>query len=419
MATPASRFGENKTTMDDIGLSYLTLALSLERHVEGVVDAYFGPQELKAEVEAGEPRSLEDLARDAVELRRSIRDSDYDAQRQDYLVAQTRAMAAITRNVAGEKMRYLEEVELYFDLTPELVGESVFEAAHAEIDKLLPGQGELLERLQAWEKGLEVRPDRLLSVFERASEEARRRTASLFDLPPGEEVTWELVEDKPWAAYNWYRGQYRSAIEVNTDLPSHVHRVLDAVAHEAYPGHHTEAAIKEHRLYRQGSRAEHAIHALGPEAALAEGIAVNALSIIFSSSDLVAFLRDELCKLAGVPGDDAERQAAIARAMDALRGVTSNAALLLHRDGQPLDEVKRYVERYLLGSLGEVDKAMTFIQIPLWRSYPFNYSMGGELVAPLLRGRDRVANFARLLSEPFIPTQVRQWVAERESSQDT
>jgi hypothetical protein len=400
--------------MDEIGRQYLTLALNLERHLEGVVDAYFGPEELKAEVEAAEPRSLELLAGDAVELRRAIRDSDYDAQRKDYLIAQTRAMAAIARNLAGEDMPYLEEVELYFDLTPEMVSESVFEAIHAEVDELLPGKGDLLGRLEGWRKGLEIPPDRSLSVLERASEEARRRTASLFDLPADEEVTWELVEDEPWWAYNWYRGEYRSGIEVNTDLPAHVHRVLEAVAHEAYPGHHTEGAIKEHRLYRQEGRAEHAIQILGPEAVLAEGIAVNALGMIFSDSDLVAFLRDELCPLAGVPGDDAERQVAISDAADTLRGVISNAALLLHRDGQPLDEVKRYAKRYLLGTPEEVHKAIEFIQIPLWRSYAFNYSMGGDLVAPLLEGPDRVDNFARLLSEPFTPTQVREWVDESE-----
>jgi len=400
--------------MDDIGRRYLTLALQLDRHLEGVVDAYFGPEELKAEVEAGEPRSLELLARDAVELRSSVRDSDYDAQRKDYLVAQTRAMAAIARNLAGEKMHYLEEVELYFDLTPEMVGESIFEAVHAEIDELLPGKGSLLERLQAWERGLEVQPDRLLSVFERASEEARRRTVSLFDLPSGEEVTWELVEDKPWRAYNRYGGQYRSGIEVNTDLPTHVHWVLTVVAHEAYPGHHTEGAVKEHRLYRQDGRAEHAIHVLGPEAVLAEGIAVSALGMIFSDSDLEAFLRDELCPLAGLTGDDAERQVADSRAIDALRGVTSNAALLLHRDGQSPEKVEQYVERYSMGTQADVAQTMKFIQIPLWRSYAFNYSLGRVLVAPLLEGPDRVANFARLLSEPLTPTQVREWVAERD-----
>jgi len=405
--------------MEEIGRKYLALALHLDRHFEGVVDAYFGPEELKAEVQAGEPRSLELLARDARELQESIQGLDCDAQRKDYLTRQARAMAAIARNLAGEKMHYLEEVELYFDLTPEMVGESIFEAVHAEIDELLPGKGSLLERLQAWERGLEVQPDRLLSVFERASEEARRRTVGLFDLPSGEEVTWELVKDKPWRAYNRYRGQYRSGIEVNTDLPVHMHRVLEAVAHEAYPGHHTEGAMKEHRLYRQEGRAEHAIHVLGPEAVLAEGIAVNALGVIFSDSELVAFQRDVLCPLAGVPGDDAERQVAISGAMDGLRGVTSNAALLLHRDGNSPEKVGQYVERYGMGTQADVAQTMEFIQIPLWRSYAFNYSIGRELVAPLLEGPDRVANFARLLSEPFTPTQVRQWVADLVSSQDT
>jgi hypothetical protein len=141
--------------------------------------------------------------------------------------------------------------------------------------------------------------------------------------------------------------------------------------------------------------------------------------MIFSDSDLEAFLRDELCPLAGLPGDDAERQVAVSRATDALRGVTSNAALLLHRDGQSPEKVERYVERHSMGTQADVALTMEFIQIPLWRSYAFNYSVGRELVAPLLEGPDRVANFARLLSEPFTPAQVRQWVADLVSSQDT
>jgi hypothetical protein len=403
--------------MDDIGRRYLTLALQLDRHLEGVVDAYFGPEELKAEVEAEEPRSLELLARDAVELRSSVRDSDYDAQRKDYLVAQTRAMAAIARNLAGEKKHYLEEVELHFDLTPEMVAESVFEAAHAEIGRLLPGDGPVRERVAQWEKGLEVPVDRLLPVLELASREMQRRTVALFDLPSGEEVDWELVEDEPWAAYNRYLGEYRSRIEVNTDSPAHIHRILDVVAHEAYPGHHTEGAMKELCLFKGEGRAEHSVQILAPEAVLAEGIAVSALGMIFSDADQVAFLRDELCPLAGLPGADAERQIAVVRARQILRGVVGNAALLLHRDGLSLDEVEAYVERYQLGTPEQVAHVVRFIQIPLWRSYVFNYSVGKALLAPLLEGPDRVENFARLLSEPFTPTQVREWVAERGATQ--
>ena len=400
--------------MDEIGRNYVTLALHLDRHFDGVVDAYFGPPELKAEVEAGDPRPLDALAADASQLLQAIDASDYDPQRKEYLTGQTRAMSAIIRNLSGEKLPFVEEVELYFDIVPEMVNEAVFEDAHAEIDRLLPGNGSILERVSQWEKGLEVPDDQLLPVLELASGETRRRTVSFFDLPSGEEVDWELVEDKPWAAYNHYRGEYRSCIEVNTGWPAHIHRLLYVVAHEAYPGHHTEGAIKEHRLYEGQGRAEHAVHILGPEAVLAEGIAVSAVEMIFSDADQVAFLRDELCPLAGLDSADAERQIAVVRASGALRGVVGNAALLLHGEGWPLEEVERYVARYQLGTQDQVARTLRFLQIPLWRSYVFNYSVGKTLLAPLLEGPGRMENFARLLREPFTPTQVRDWLAERD-----
>jgi len=399
---------------DEIGRGYLSLALRLDRHFEGLVDAYFGPPELKSQAEAGDPRPLDALAADASQLLQAIDASDYDPQRKEYLTGQTRAMSAIIRNLSGEKLPFVEEVELYFDIVPEMVNEAVFEDAHAEIDRLLPGNGSILERVSQWEKGLEVPDDQLLPVLELASGETRRRTVSFFDLPSGEEVDWELVEDKPWAAYNHYRGEYRSCIEVNTGWPAHIHRLLYVVAHEAYPGHHTEGAIKEHRLYKGQGRAEHAVHILGPEAVLAEGIAVSAVEMIFSDADQVAFLRDELCPLAGLDSADAERQIAVVRASGALRGVVGNAALLLHGEGWPLEEVERYVARYQLGTQDQVARTLRFIQIPLWRSYAFNYSVSKTLLAPLLEGPGRMENFARLLREPFTPTQVRDWLAERD-----
>ena len=402
--------------LGEIERRYLTLALHLDRHFDGVVDAYFGPPELKFQAEAGDPRPLDALAGDASQLQQAVDASDYDPQRKEYLTRQTRAMSAIIRNLSGESLPFTEEVKLYFDIAPEMVDESVFEEAHAEIARLLPGNGSIGERVSQWEKGLEVAADQLLPVLELASAETRRRTSNLFDLPSGEEVRWELVEDKPWAAYNNYRGEYRSSIEVNTDSPAHIHRILYVVAHEAYPGHHTEAAIKEHHLYKGQGRAEHAVHILGPEAVLAEGIAVSAVGMIFSDADQVAFLRDELCPLAGLPGADAERQIAVVRASEVLRGVVGNAALLLHGERWPLEEVERYLARYQLRTQDQVARTLRFLQIPLWRSYAFNYSVGRKLLAPLLEGPDRVENFARLLSEPFTPTLVRQWVAERDAS---
>ncbi len=399
--------------MDDVGREYLTLALNLNRHVEGFVDAYYGPPELRAEVEAAEPRSLEVLGDDAVRLQATIADSHYDPARKEYLRLQVRAIATLVRKLSGDEFDFAEEVRLCFDITPQMLDEAVFEELHAEVDRLLPGKGPLGDRVTAWKKSAEIEPRRLLPVLELALEETRRRTLALFDLPQGEEASLRLVKNEPWTAYNWYLGDYRSRIDLNTDLPVRLDHVMPVVAHEAYAGHHTEHAVKEYRMYRQGGRAEYAILlSLAPEAVISEGIAESAETMIFSREELGAFLYDRLNPLAGLPQADVEQQIGLARARDKLRAVGCNGALMLHGEGRALGEVRDYMEQYMLRTPAEVTHGLEFIQSPLWRSYVFNYTVGRQLLAPLLEGPDAVANFQRLLSEPFTPSQVRQWVAE-------
>jgi hypothetical protein len=400
--------------MDEIGRHYLTLALHLDRHFEGFVDAYFGPLELKDQVQAGEPRPLDALADDAWQLQVAIEASDDDPQRKDFLARQTRAMVALIRNLSGDRLGFAEEVELYFDITPEMADEATFEAAHVEMDRLLPGDDSLVERMAAWKKRFELAPDRILPAFDLARQETRRRTAALFDLPPGEDVSLHLVDDQPWSAYNWYLGSYRSRIDLNTDLPVRASSAVPLLAHEAYPGHHTEHAVKEYLLYRRLGRAEHSIQLLlAPESVLSEGIGDCAQDVILDDADLAAFLRDEIYPQAGLAAEDVQAQLRLQRATEALRSVDGNAALLLHRDGRPPDEVQQYVEHYDLCTSQEAMQTMRFIQNPLFRSYIFNYTTGKALLAPLLAGPNAAANFRRLLSEPFTPTQVRHWLAER------
>jgi hypothetical protein len=403
--------------MDEIGRSYLTLALNLDRHLEGFVDAYFGPPQLKAGVEAGEPRRLKALADDARQLQAAVEASAYDPQRQDYLARQVRAMAAVIRTLSGHPLDFLQEVELYFDIKPEMIDDAVFESAHAEMDRLLPGDGSLHERMTAWKKGMELESERILPVAELARLETRRRTLALVDLPPHEGLELHLVDNQPWSAYNWYLGDYRSRIELNTDLPIHADAVVELLAHEAYAGHHTEHAVKEYHLYRQQGRAEHAVQViLAPECVLSEGIGDSALDVIFDDAELTTFLHAELYPLAGLPDVDAERGIRLSRAAEGLRGVSGNAALLLHRDGRPPDEVQRYLEHFALQTPQEADHTLKFIQNPIFRSYIFNYAVGKELLAPLLQGPDRLDNFRRLLSGPFTPTQLRHWSAQGTAS---
>ena len=96
----------------------------------------------------------------------------------------------------------------------------------------------------------------MAAVISRLTDELSRRSAELVGLPEGESVDYDYVTDKPWSAYNYYRGDLRSRVEVNTDVPMVPDVVVELVAHETYPGHHTEHAWKEQLLDcgRAGSR---------------------------------------------------------------------------------------------------------------------------------------------------------------------
>ena len=72
----------------------------------------------------------------------------------------------------------------------------------------------------------------------------------------GESFRYELVSDYPWGAYNWYLGDAHSLIQFNTDVPLNALGLLDICAHEGYPGHHTEAMLKEKHLYQEQGIAE-------------------------------------------------------------------------------------------------------------------------------------------------------------------
>jgi hypothetical protein len=398
--------------MDQVGQEYLTLALNLDRHFEGFVDAYFGPEELRDAIRSAEPRALDALADDARQLQAAIEVSIKDPQRKGFLARQALAMATVVRKLSGEQLDYVEEVELCFDISPQMVDEAVFEAAHAEMDRCLPGDGPLVERLEVWKHEQEIGADRILPAFQLAREETRRRTRSLLDLPPGEDVSLHLVADQPWSAYNWYLGNYRSRIDLNTDLPIRIGAVVPLMAHEAYPGHHTEHALKEYDLYRKQGRAEHAVQLLvAPESVLSEGIADSARAMILDDGELAAFLRDQLYPRAGLPPDMVEQQMRLAGARENLSGLGGNAALLLHRDGRSPTQVQRYIEQYGLLTPREAAQSMKFIQSTLFRAYIFTYTSGKRLLAPLLEGSQAHANFRRLLSEPYTPGMVCDWLA--------
>jgi len=407
------------TAIDAFSAEYLSLSLLIDRRWEGFVDAYFGPPELKAAALAGPLPDPADLLARAIALRAAVERGAVADQRRVYLRAQTRAMEAVCRTIAGEPLPFTDEVRHFFDIEPAHTPEATYDAAIADLERLLPGTGDVPARMQAWRERYIVAPDLARTLIDRILDETRRRTATFIDLPADEGVEIRMVSNQPWSGYNWYLGGNRSRVEINTDLPIRAGDLVGLIAHEAYPGHHTEHSLKEGRLYRELGYGEAAAQLISaPQCVIAEGIATLAEGIVFPDGSGPAWAAAELYPLAGIVGDP-EREAGIARAQRALRSVSANASLLLHDARPSEDEVVAYLMRYSLRTEKEARHSLSFIANPLWRAYIFCYHAGRDLLGAWLdQAADRAERerrFARLLTDQIAPSTVADWVAMRSS----
>src|SRR4051812_4154099 len=245
---------------------YIELGLELDRHVDGIVDAYFGRPELAEAVNAAPPPAPATLVANAGALLDELDDG--------WLHDQVTGLHTYARIVAGESVSFADEGEGCYGYRPTYTDESVFEESHRQLDELLPGSGRLHERFERWRQSGRVPEEQIEPVLTRAIAEARRLSSGIVDLPDGEEVELELVRDVAWLGFNRYLGNYRARISVNVDLPHTGFELLRLAIHETYPGHQTERACKEQLLVREQGRLEETIVMVpAPQSLLAEGIA--------------------------------------------------------------------------------------------------------------------------------------------------
>ena len=267
---------------DDPIEDYLELGLAIGRHIEGFVDAYYGPPQLAAGAAAGTPVPPEGLVARARRLLTVLEsEAGLDAVRRRWMSAQVRGLHTTARKLAGEAISYLDEIEACYGVRPHFLPEDEIAAAHKRLDAVLPGTGPLGERFISWREAQVIPPDRLREATASLAEDFRARTASRFGLPEGESVDFEMTTNKPWAGFNYYLGDLKSRVAINMDLPVLSPSLGALVAHESYPGHHTEHCRKEASLVRRRRQLEETIFVVGtPQCLIAEGLADLALEVI-------------------------------------------------------------------------------------------------------------------------------------------
>ena len=194
-----------------VGSEYVRLALALDQHLPGYVDAYFGPPAWQEQAKTEGPRPLPDLAQQAARLAEDIANAgSMDNQRRDFLARHVLAMQTSLRLLQGESMALTDEVEALYDVWPTWVEETLFEETHRVLDDLLPPGNSLSERMALRKQALEVSVERVKQLLPLIQQHLRRLSREQFPLPEDESLDVTFVQNQPWMAYNWYLGRGQS-----------------------------------------------------------------------------------------------------------------------------------------------------------------------------------------------------------------
>ncbi len=395
---------------------YLLIGLRFDRIESGYVDAFTGDPALHQTVLAEPTPDPASLVRQAQRLLAVLPDvphsNGFDQSRADYIGAHLRALACAGRKFAGEDIGFVDEVRDYFDVQIAKGEPETYRQAHARLDEVLDDQapsGSLVDRMEAHRAAEEIPPDRLVACIDAFSSALRDRVRAEYPLPDTETVEYQVVTDKPWSGFNYYLGDYRSTVAVNADIKQLMSNLPRLVAHESYPGHHTEHCRKEAGLVNGKGQAEQTIFLVNtPQCLMAEGLADLALYAAVGprwghwASEIYADLGLRF---------DGERAEAVSEASSALAGVRQDAALMLHDEHRDADEVVAFLRRWLLVNDTRARQMLRFLSSSLWRAYTSTYVEGYRLLRAWLDDRPAgvglTERFGRLLDEPLIPSALR------------
>ena len=400
--------------MKPIAESYVKLVLGVGEHDANYVDAYYGPPEWREQAKA-EKAPLDTLAARADKLLADLQPIDVSNAdtlvqlRKQYLDRQLSAAKAYIGMLRGQKLKFDEESKALYDVEAPTFPESHFQALLDSLSAALPGSGPVSARLEQYKKGFVIPASKLDTVFRAAIAEARKRTAAHVQLPANDQFVLEYVKDKPWSGYNWYQGNARSLIQINTDLPIFIDRAVDLAAHEGYPGHHVYNALLEQALVRGRGWPEFSVYPLfSPQSLIAEGSANYGIEVAFPGEERVNFEKTVLYPLAGLDTSKAAQYERIGELVGKLSYAGNEAARKYLNGEISGDSAAHWLTTY---SLMEPERAKQRVRfIDTYRSYVINYNYGKDLVGDYVTkraGQDPAARwreFGALLSSPRLPS---------------
>ena len=392
--------------------NYVRLGLTIGLYDADFVDAYYGPDSLKPAISKSDIFPKDSLLNLVTELRSGLKNSieklnDSSKVRARWMSQQLLAFDRRIRIYSGEFKTFDEESKELFGISAPVYPEEHYKLLLDTLNQLLPGKGTVQDRFQNLANRFIIPENKLDTIFKTTIAEARKSTKAYYSLPETETFTIEYVKDKPWSGYNWYKGNYTSLIQINTDTRIFIERAIDVGSHESYPGHHVYNMLLEKNLYQDKGWVEISLYPLfSPQSFIAEGSANYGIDLVFPGDKKIRFAKEKLLPLAGLDTTFIGiyfKSLAIRGKLnyarnEAARGIVNQTM----NDQQVLD----WLMNYCLYNQETALKSISFIK--KYRSYVINYNYGQDLVRNYIElnekdPKKRWEVFGKLLSNPVLP----------------
>jgi hypothetical protein len=381
------KLGDLELKMNSIAEGYVKLVLEIGKYDPNYIDAYYGPKEWKPKEENLQFDStahsklinIADSLLSELELLSEYSATELETLRYRYLYKQLFAVKTKIIILNGSVLPFDLESRALYDVSPPEESEDSLQKIIDELDKILPGKGDVAERVINLKKKFEIPKNKIAVVFDAAVKECKRRTSKYINLPAGENFKAEYVTGKPWGAYNWYKGNLFSVIQIATDFPVYIDSPVGLAAHEGYPGHHVYNILLEQNLVKNKGWIEYTVYPLySPQSLIAEGTAVFGEEILFPDDERMKFEKEVLFPLAKLDTTNAELYYKVISLQEKLSGAGVLAARNYLNGDWTKDETVTWLQKFQLRTKERAEKSLSFIET--YRSYVVTYNAGDKII---------------------------------------
>jgi hypothetical protein len=405
--------------MNSIAEGYVKLVLTVGQYDPLYVDAYYGPEEWKPSGKNlsfnsnvyNQFNSAADSLLTELESLGQYKATELETLRYRYLYKQILAVKAKIAVLNGTELPFDLESKAFYDVSAPVQSEEYFQKIIDELNKLLPGKGNIDERIVNFKKRFQIPEEKVEAVFDAAINECRKRTGKYIQLPESEKFKVEYVEEKPWGAYNWYKGNFFSVIQIATDFPVYIDSPVGLASHEGYPGHHVYNVLLEKTLVKDKGWIEYTVYPLySPQSLIAEGTANYGVEILFPGDERIKFEKEVLFPLAGLDTTGADLYYKIDSLQEKLIGSGIFAARNYLDGAWTEEETVNWLQKFQLRTKERAEKYLSFIKT--YRSYVVTYDVGKKIISDYIEKNGEIENnlakrweiFTKIISTPQTPS---------------